>query len=516
MGMLESAGGIHKSSVNFRNLIRDMADMYAFDVSEVVIVELVANALDSKATRISIDYDPATKVLTVTDNAAGMDSRQFDEYHDFAAGLKVKGSGIGFAGLGAKVSFNIAERVVTETRSDSFSGGSDWYFQSNKDLVWKEIPPRRIRNRGTRVEVHFLAGAEPSYSSTDDLVKVLRRHYLPLTDSRFLELYQRLDIYSADLRFCANGRTIEPLDIAEDLLLDSVHRFIPKRGQERFGYGVFGVAEADYPLGPDACGVLVCTYGKVIKREWFDQLPGQLGSRIVGLVEVPALVRFLTTSKTDFIRGRGGYREFEGLYGPIREEFKSWLKELGVVTAEELRSDEARRLERELKKLLDDVPELREFFGFREKGEVLQSDPAGVAVAEPQEGIEGTFPVGDGVRGVGPGPVGPGEGPGETLVQAQSGKQAASPIARSVRAGPKIAFHQAEDRTELAWIEGSNVVINSGHPCYVKAHTNPNSRRLHSLFAIATAVQRFLGAQSEAPDLAFVDRMMAAWGKRSQ
>jgi len=62
----------HESSVNFENLIRDLADMYPFDVGTVVLVELVANALDSKATKVSIDFDPHTEALVVADNGTGM------------------------------------------------------------------------------------------------------------------------------------------------------------------------------------------------------------------------------------------------------------------------------------------------------------------------------------------------------------------------------------------------------------------------------------------------------------
>src|SRR3989338_5716375 len=94
----------HESTVNFENLIRDLADMYPIDVSSVVIVELVANSLDSHATRISIDFDPRTRVLVVADNGTGMTASDFEQYHDFAAGLKTRGMGIGFAGVGAKVS----------------------------------------------------------------------------------------------------------------------------------------------------------------------------------------------------------------------------------------------------------------------------------------------------------------------------------------------------------------------------------------------------------------------------
>jgi len=99
---------IHESSINFQNLIRDLAEMYPFDVTEIVVVELIANSLDAKASRILINFDHRRKVLVIEDNGTGMNRSQFDEYHDFAAGLKVRGTGIGFAGLGAKISFNIA------------------------------------------------------------------------------------------------------------------------------------------------------------------------------------------------------------------------------------------------------------------------------------------------------------------------------------------------------------------------------------------------------------------------
>lgn len=46
--------------------------MYPCDVGTMVIMELVANALDSKATTIRIDFDPQAKVPVVTDNGKGM------------------------------------------------------------------------------------------------------------------------------------------------------------------------------------------------------------------------------------------------------------------------------------------------------------------------------------------------------------------------------------------------------------------------------------------------------------
>jgi HSP90 family molecular chaperone len=143
----------HESAVNYANLIRDLADMYTLDVAEVVLVELIANSLDAGATQIKISFDQKKRILIVEDNGCGMSAENFEQYHDFAVGLKTRGTGIGFAGVGAKISFNIADRVRTETRSKSFSGGSNWYFQSKTKLVWEDFKATNIRSYGTRVEV---------------------------------------------------------------------------------------------------------------------------------------------------------------------------------------------------------------------------------------------------------------------------------------------------------------------------------------------------------------------------
>lgn len=75
----------------------------------MVLTELVANALGARASEISIDWDSEEDILTVKDSGKGMDSDAFAQYHDFAAELKSRGGGLGFAGVGAKISFNIAE-----------------------------------------------------------------------------------------------------------------------------------------------------------------------------------------------------------------------------------------------------------------------------------------------------------------------------------------------------------------------------------------------------------------------
>ena len=504
----------HESTVNFQNLIRDLADMYPQEVDEVVVVELIANSLDAGATRIAIDYEPATNVLVLADNGSGMDAGQFEQYHDFAAGLKTRGSGIGFAGVGAKISFNAADRVITETSGQTFSGGSNWHFEANGRLFWDEIAAANLVGNGTRVEVHFRDDVTPSYQDTDALLKLLQRNYLPLLDGKFLDLYQRLGLYTGSLRFVINGEEVAPTDVAEDFIQEAKKELYPENVGRMIGFGVLGLAESDYPLGEDIGGVLLCTHGKVIKADLFSQFPANYGPRIFGVVEMPGFIDFITTSKTDFNRGKGRNRAFERLYGPLRQEFREWLAGLGIQQAASENTGEAARLERELRQIAEAIPELSDFFGFRNRTTVLQPTDSGDTPAEPHEGVEVTFPEGEGDGTTGPGPLGPGDEPGTALVENEEGRQRANPITRRARRGPRIAFDSRTDRGELAWVDGNTIFINTGHPAYKRADTNGTARRIHCIFAIAGAIQKFAAGPEGVPDLTFVDRMLAAWGGR--
>lgn len=574
---------MRESSVNFQSLIRDLAEMYPFEVDEVVVTELVANSLDAGATRICIDYDALRGILVVEDNGKGMTEREFIGYHDFAAELKTRGTGIGFAGVGAKVSFRIAHRVITETRSESLEAGSDWYLDASGRLVWEEIKPKYLAGTGTRVEIHLRQAENRSFETSEDLVRLLRRHYLPLFDWNFLELYHSLGIYHRDLRFVINGCQVQPVDLASELNLSHLREFYPTINRRRYGYGILGLSNRDYPLAPDLCGMLVCTYGKVVKAELFNQFPGELGSKIFGLVEVPALVQFLTTTKTDFSR-QGRHRQFEELYDPLRHEFKLWLAELGVRQIETSGGSESTKLEREIKKILEDVPELGEFFGLKSQRTLFAEDGSGsLKEVEAANRLAGAHSDGSDLKPGGqaaplqsvlqstcepaegsaslPREGIPGDASGSEITAQDSqidqddqtaGASAtrsdlprssaseaaatqttdspafprielsppentrttrASPISRPARRGPRISFMNVPDRAEMAWVEGNTVVVNTGHPAYIKVRSNSNARMLHNLFAIGSAIQRYLAAEGQT-DLTFVDRMMRAWGSR--
>ena len=374
---------IHESSVNYKNLVENLAQMYPDEVSEVIISELVANALDSGADRIELAVNPNESILAICDNGRGMIRSQFRQYHNFAAGLKRKGNYIGFAGVGAKISFNIACRVKTETRSEKFFGGSDWYFDSEGKLVWKNIQPETIPDgkTGTRVEVHFASNSDFPYGSGEKLADSIRDHYLPLLDERFLALYESIGLYSKAIKFVVNGKQLPVTRTENRYSLEKVRDIYPtnKKGK-MVGFGFFGLANEDYPVSERRCGVSLCTYGKVVKSDFLRQYPGQYAPKILGIVEIPGLIEFLNTSKSDFNRPRGKGRVLESLLDLIRQEFKEWLVDLGVSDVDKNEdAAEVAKIEREISKIISDVPELAEFLGSanRNKNKTLAQNSQG-------------------------------------------------------------------------------------------------------------------------------------------
>jgi hypothetical protein len=98
------------------------------------VSELIANSLDSEATWIKIGLNEGDKLgfftITCEDNGMGMDKENFKKYHNIYTITKSRRSGtVGFAGIGAKLTLDLCERVETETKSERDNYyRSDWYF----------------------------------------------------------------------------------------------------------------------------------------------------------------------------------------------------------------------------------------------------------------------------------------------------------------------------------------------------------------------------------------------------
>jgi HSP90 family molecular chaperone len=168
---------VGETRVDLQHLLEDLRDAYTGSLEETILMEIVANALDSSASRIRLLTNSAETALTVVDDGRGMQRRELARYHDVAASTKQRGDGIGFAGVGIKLGLLVSREVVTETRRGSTHVATRWHLASRHRAPWKWIvPPGLTATRGTAVQL-VLANQlspllDPSY-----VEETVRRHF---------------------------------------------------------------------------------------------------------------------------------------------------------------------------------------------------------------------------------------------------------------------------------------------------------------------------------------------------
>src|SRR2546430_15006365 len=70
-----------------------------------------------------------------------MRRRELARYHDIASSAKVRGAGIGFAGVGIKVALLVCTEVITETRRGKHHVASAWRLASRHKAPWRWVAP---------------------------------------------------------------------------------------------------------------------------------------------------------------------------------------------------------------------------------------------------------------------------------------------------------------------------------------------------------------------------------------
>ena len=130
-----------ETRVDLEHLLEDLRDAYPYSIAETILTEIIANSLDSGASRITVTADPAQSTLTVVDNGSGMQRKAIRQYHDIAASTKVRGQGIGFAGVGLKLGLLVCEEVLTETKRSSTHMATRWHLDSRHRAPWQWVPP---------------------------------------------------------------------------------------------------------------------------------------------------------------------------------------------------------------------------------------------------------------------------------------------------------------------------------------------------------------------------------------
>jgi hypothetical protein len=143
-----------ETRVDLLHLLEDLRDAYPGSLEETILTEIMANALDSGASVISFAADPAQSTMTAIDDGSGMQRRELARFHDIAASTKIRGEGIGFAGVGIKLGLLVCDEVLTETRRGKNHVATSWRMASRHRAPWKWTPPPGMAGeRGTAVRL---------------------------------------------------------------------------------------------------------------------------------------------------------------------------------------------------------------------------------------------------------------------------------------------------------------------------------------------------------------------------
>jgi hypothetical protein len=516
-----------ETRVDLLHLLEDLRDAYPGSIEETILTEIMANALDSSATRITFECDPTQSMLIAVDNGCGMQRRELARYHDIAASTKIRGQGIGFAGVGIKLGLLVCSEVFTETRRGKSHVATSWHMASRHRAPWKWVPPAGlVVERGTAVRLKIHNALSPLLDP-GFLEGALRRHFEPLLDPSFDDFLA--GHYPKGVTIQINGEPLDrhlcaaPLHAPLSILLSR------KRKPSALGY----LFREENSLPEERRGVAISTYGKVIRRgwDWLGMTP-MSPERIGGLIEVPALAACLTLNKGDFIRTGVRGATYLGFRKAIQEAVSRQLSDWGDARAstDEAPPREVRPLQRDLAHVLEDLavdfPLLASLVEQRAGGQ--KKLPLGQAsnaaesrafvaasIAEQSEAYTDqrgptTSPHGrDGAASHHDAPAAePVAAPDHGLLLPAQGA-----VRRPGHYGLDIQFEDQPEALELAHLMQSTVWVNRAHPAYRRALAS-RSVGYHIALAVAMALAPL--AVEPADEHAFVTAFLFRWGEATE
>jgi hypothetical protein len=511
-----------ETRVDLLHLLEDLRDAYPGSIEETILTEIMANSLDSGATHIAFDCDPAQRTLTAADNGHGMQRRELARFHDIAASSKTRGQGIGFAGVGIKLGLLVCEEVFAETRRGKTHVASSWHLASRHRAPWKWVPPAGLLSeRGTAVRLKLQNALSPLLDP-GFLENVLRRQFEPLLDRAFDEFLATH--YPRGVFVAVNGQELERQTWSAPLRASLEIRMLRKRKPAVFGY----ISRGELPFSEERRGIAISTFGKVIKRgwDWMGMTPAA-AERIGGLIEAPELAACLTLNKADFIRSGARGAVYLGFRKAIQEAVSRQLSVWGDAPASSAEAPprEVRPLQRDLAQMLEDLagdfPLLASLVEQRAGGQ--KKLPLGgngaahaarsfiaASVARQSETPGGN---GDARSPESQAPVEPAE------AQAEAGVERDNPALRlpakggsrrPAHYGLAIEFEDRADDPEIARLVESTVWVNRAHAAYRRALA---SRSIGYHIALAVAMSLAPLAVEPANEHHFVTAFLSRWGE---
>lgn len=523
----------YETRVNLRHLLEDIRDTYTAPLEEVIVTELITNALDSKANNIYFEVNAKSSYLRCVDDGLGMKRTALKNYHNIAASSKTRGEGIGFAGVGAKLALLLAQKVVTESRGGHGSqSAAEWYLATPYRAPWKFVPFSQSMKtaRGTSVTVYF--GDRDSHLLKPEFIEqTIMKHFYPLLSPSFYRNILKY-FYKKPVYFSVNERRVDaPLSGKEEL--QNWFRVRLGKSRQSLGVGFLAKTESqpgwlDNLLGRSRSsaidllpGLWISTFGKVIKGgwEWLGVLPKSPDS-VIGLVEIPMLSEILTTNKSDFLSDAASLKKYYRIRKAIQEAVLPILQNIGEdpTTRHFLTEKSLRPLHRSitnaLSRMVDDFPELEGLINTHRSRvagkKQIEKDDTKTSIlipAEKERRLRALDQPEDVVINT----------PDKKTPRVLSGVADASKkqIVRAKTAGLRLSFAEITDTLEmpLGRILQNTLTINTAHPAWKKAKQK-GLEEYHVLATVAIELSRFLESEKTPQD--FLNQLLLAWSKETR
>ena len=417
--------GERDMKIDVMHALEDFLDAYN-NKAEMVVTEAIANAIDVKASKISIDLKVGLddkRTVSFYNDGPPMTKNQFKDYHVIARSSKSKGAGIGFAGIGAKVYLAAwaGASIRTETGDGKTVRASRMYVKK-RTLKWQEVEPK-LEKSGTLYRVTLLP-----------------KDYEYLEKNAECLVSEVFDpAIAKGLRISIGGKRVEPWKPVRE----SSRTFKVSVNGKRFPVAL-SVTKQDIPTRKRHVQYHVS--GKVISTkvpEWIHDVKPEYSGRIHAYVDVTAISDKLNLTKTGFKTGvRVAFRDIE-------RHIHKMLDADGYIGDDIVKKFQKTDLTRFFEKLFKDP-----------KYEFLN-------------------PYAVGGRGPGSGLGSGGKGTQDTRHNHSSGSKS-SDSHKNKRGGGsfEIVFVDKPEDEREGWLDPSTnkVVMNIDHPLFVKYEKNTSAR----------------------------------------
>ncbi len=495
-----------ETRINLWHLLEDLRDSYPCPIEEAIITEIVANSLDSGASRIKFVTDFENKTLTIIDNGSGMGSKNFEEYHDIASSTKKKGRGIGFAGVGVKLALLLTNKIETETKKGNYHKSTRWYIKDKNHAPWEYIRPTYmvLGRSGTAIKI-YLKSSGIKLLDVNFISNIILTNFLPILHPYFMDKILKR-IYTKGIEILVNGKKVEYFE--KNI---SKHReiLIIKVGRKERPIGIGLIEKYKESIPEKEWGIAISTYGKVIKKGW-DWLGLKIKNpdRITGLIEIPKLSEILTINKTDFLKDAISLQKYYKYRKAIQSEIIRILKLFGEYGSEsEDRKKENKKLEKEIQFVLGDMliqfPELKSILGLRgtmHKTNSIVKDEDGETSGEADHAIDGMEKEGENN----------GKNKTKMGIEKSNEEKKGKIIKKRKRAPGLMISYDDSDRNEIGWLIEDTLWINSGHNAYKKA-ASLKFEKYHELITVAVVLSNFIENGKSPND--FINQFLSNWGK---